>query len=374
MWPGVGADGCVRTASWYMDAASDTMTRRMWRRSRCAATLLRLPVLFLAQIKELVSRIQGLLDQIVDLPVPNVTGEIPVFVGVWEEIVDAIQLVLQEQVFQSIRVQIVDGTERVVEQIVVPRSTPQERVQNLTQEQIMDFPVSQILEERVQNRTQDQIAVSPVPQIMEAVVEVLPSTPQERVQNRTQERVPNPIVEQIGGVPVPQIQEVVLDGMRHVPQERMQHRVVEQMGDGLVRQIQEVILDGMRHASQERVLTRTLEQFVDVPVPQIMKGIVENDSACASRARTSRGADRLYDRAQDHGGHRGNDSACASHVRERVVEQIRDEPVHQIMKGVVEMTQCASRARARTSRGSDRERASAPHHGRYRGWYASCTT
>ena len=35
---------------------------------------------------------------------------------------------------------------------------------------------------------------------------------------------------------------------------------------------------------------------------------------------------------------------------------------------------CAPRAHARTSRGSDRDRASAPHHGRYRGWYAACTT
>ena len=57
--------------------------------------------LVFAQIKELVSRIQGLLDQIVDVPVPKVTGEIPVFVGVWEEIVDAIQPVPQEQVFEE---------------------------------------------------------------------------------------------------------------------------------------------------------------------------------------------------------------------------------------------------------------------------------
>ena len=70
--------------------------------SACSSSLV------LAQIKELVSRIQGLLDLIVDVPVPKVTGEIPVFVGVWEEIVEAIQLVRQEQVFQSVREQ---GTE-----------------------------------------------------------------------------------------------------------------------------------------------------------------------------------------------------------------------------------------------------------------------
>ena len=33
----------------------------------------------------------------------------------------------------------------------------------------------------MQNRKQEQFADSPVPQIMEAVVEVVPSTPQERV-------------------------------------------------------------------------------------------------------------------------------------------------------------------------------------------------
>ena len=78
--------------------------------------------------------------QIVDVPVPKVTGEIPVFVGVWEEIVDAIQLVPEEQFF----------------------------------------------EECVQNRTLEQIMDSPVPQIMEAV---WPSTPRERVQNRTPEQI-----------------------------------------------------------------------------------------------------------------------------------------------------------------------------------------
>ena len=45
----------------------------------------------------------------------------PFFVGVWEEIVEAIQPVPEEQVFQSIGEQIVEGTERVVEQIVPSR-------------------------------------------------------------------------------------------------------------------------------------------------------------------------------------------------------------------------------------------------------------
>ena len=61
VWPAVGVDGRVRTASRCMDAGSGTMTRRMWRLPRCAAT----------------SRIQGSSTR-VDVPVPKVTGEIPV--------------------------------------------------------------------------------------------------------------------------------------------------------------------------------------------------------------------------------------------------------------------------------------------------------
>ena len=71
-----------------------------------------------AQIKELVIRIQGPLDQFVDVPVPKITGEIPVFVGVWEDIVEAVQLVLQVQVFQGIGEQIVDGTVPTVMEVI----------------------------------------------------------------------------------------------------------------------------------------------------------------------------------------------------------------------------------------------------------------
>ena len=132
--------------------------------------------LVLAQIKELVSRILGLLDQIVDVPVPKVTGEIPVFVGVWEEIVDAIQLVPQEQVFE-------------------------ERVLNRTPEQTVGSPVPQITEEIVDSILEQTVG-SPVHQITEEIVEVVP---QERVQNR--------ILEQTVGSPVPQITEEILDSI-----------------------------------------------------------------------------------------------------------------------------------------------------------------
>ena len=129
--------------------------------------------LVLAQIKELVSRIQGLLDQIVDVPVPKVTGEIPVFVGVWEEIVDAIQPVPQEQVFEEcvqnrFPEQIMDSPVPQLMEAVVEEK-PQERVQNRVLEQIMDSPVPQLTEEIVE-RVQ-LVYDSPVPQIMEEIVE-----------------------------------------------------------------------------------------------------------------------------------------------------------------------------------------------------------
>ena len=88
----------------------------------------------------------GFLDQVVDVTVPKVTGEIPVFVGVWEEIVEAIQLVPEEQVWKSIREQIGDGTERVVEQIVVPRVQVSDRVVEqivIPQAQVSDCVVEQ---------------------------------------------------------------------------------------------------------------------------------------------------------------------------------------------------------------------------------------
>ena len=44
----------------------------------------------------------------------------------------------------------------------------------------------------MQNRKHEQIVDSPVPQIMEVGVQVSSSSPQECVQNRTQERVPVP--------------------------------------------------------------------------------------------------------------------------------------------------------------------------------------
>ena len=56
-------------------------------------------------------------------------------------------------------------------------------------------------QERVQNCTQEQITEFPVPQILEAVGQVLPSTPQDRVHNRTRKLFVD--------VPVPHIKEKI---------------------------------------------------------------------------------------------------------------------------------------------------------------------
>ena len=64
-------------------------------------------------------------------------------------------------------------------------STPQERVQHRTLEQIAEFPVPQFLGECVQNHTQEQIMNFPVPQNMEDYAGVVRATPQELVQNRS---------------------------------------------------------------------------------------------------------------------------------------------------------------------------------------------
>ena len=184
--------------------------------------------LVFAQIKELVSRIQGLLDQIVDVPVPQVTGEIPVFVGVWEEIVDAIQLVPQEQVFEEC------VQNRVLEQTVgspVPQITEEivEKVQL-----VYDSPVPQIMEEIVE-RVQLVDVGSPVPQITEEIVERLVDV----------------------GSPVPQITEEILDSVQLVDV------------DSPVPQITENFLDSV--------------QLVDVgsPVPQITEEVLDIDVGSA---------------------------------------------------------------------------------------------
>ena len=74
---------------------------------------------------------------------------------------------------------------------------------------------------------------SPLPQLMEAIVEVAPSVPQERVQNRT--------LEQIVDFPVPHLMEAIVEVVPSPPQECVQNRTLEQVR--VHSRIQEQIMD-----------------------------------------------------------------------------------------------------------------------------------
>ena len=125
-------------------------------------------------------------------------------------------------------------------------------------------------QERVQNRTLEQIVDFPVPRTMEAIVEVVPSLPQERVQNRT--------LEQIVGVPVPRTME-----------ERVPSRIQEQIMDLPVPQIMVAseaytgkvfTVDMCHHRGDQAYPVDTVGVNIkgldmEIPVPQIAEEIVE---------------------------------------------------------------------------------------------------
>ena len=93
----------------------------------------------------------------------------------------------------------------------------EEHVQNCTLEQTTEFPMEVVPstpQESVQNRTQEQI-VDSVPRVMKAVMEVVPPTPQESVQNRPRKLFVD--------LPVPLITEIMAN-VFGLPQERVQNR------------------------------------------------------------------------------------------------------------------------------------------------------
>ena len=225
------------------------------------------------RLERVVEQIVGTPEFIVDSPVPQLLEAVVEVIpkervqnGFLEQIAEKPVPHILEAVVTGARAESFPGAdcgytcimEAVVE--VLP-PTPQERVQNRTQEQIADTPVPQIMEECVQNSTVEQIMDSRVPQNMEAVVEVLPSTPKERVQNRTQE--------QIADTPVPQNMEAVGEVVPATPQECVQNRVGEQIvGFSVPQIVQESVQN--RTLEQVRVHSRIQEQIMDLPVPQIM--------------------------------------------------------------------------------------------------------
>ena len=200
----------------------------------------------------------------------------------WEPIVEGVQVIPQERVPYR--------TLEQIEGVLVPYITedgfpvvPQEREQNRFPEQIMDSLC--LSSWRQQNHTKEQIADTPVPQIMEAVVEVLPSTPQERVQIRTSELtmifpvpqiVQNRFPEQIMDSRVPQIMEAVVEVLPSTPQERVLNRTQEQIADTPVPQIMEAVGEVVLTSPQECVHNRAPELIVGFPVPQIVQESVQN--------------------------------------------------------------------------------------------------
>ena len=62
-------------------------------------------------------------------------------------------------------------------------------------------------------------------------------------------------------------------------------------------------------------LEQAVSLFVGVPVPQIMEDLVDGVQAAGARAEPSRRANRGRASAPNQGGRRGKDSACASRAR-----------------------------------------------------------
>ena len=206
-------------------------------------------------------------EPVVDVPVPQLIEASLPFVP-QERVLNRTQQIvgvpvlpiMEAAVEKCVGEQIVDCPLPQIMEAVWP-STPWERVQNRTPELIMDPPVPQLQDATLPSTPQEQIMDSRVPQIMEAVVQVLPSTPQERVQNCTQE--------QIADTPVPQIMEAVGEVVLTTPQECVQNRTPEQIVDLPVSQIVQESVQ-IRTLEQVRVHSRIQEQIVDLPVPQTM--------------------------------------------------------------------------------------------------------
>ena len=253
--------------------------------SACAATA---RAAFPLPPASLLVKLSSLLEQIADVlkviqqrivePIVDGPVQLAEFVGVWEQIVDVPVLRTME------------------DDVGVVRFTPQERVQNRTHEQISPMP--QLVEECVHNRTPEQIVDFPVPQIMEAAVDFLLPSPQERVQNC--------LSEQIVGFHVPQIVEECVQNRAQeqnadstVPQfmeAAVENCVGEQISNSFVPQFMGADVEIMHATPQVRMQTRTLEQTLAFPVPQFSEECVPDRYA---------GADYGLPCVSEHGSFRG---------------------------------------------------------------------
>ena len=198
--------------------------------------------------------------------------------------------------------------------VEVVREKPLERVQNRTQQPIVDSPVPQFMEAAVKNRFPKPIVDSTAPQIMEAVVEscVGEQIVDSPVPQFMEAAVENCVGEQIVDCPVPQIMEAVWPS---TPRERVQNRTPELVMDPPVPQLKEATLPS---TPQKRLLNRTQEQIVGVPVPLIMEAPVDVvlSYTTGARSESHAGADCRLPCASEHGRfHRG---ACSIVFRSRL--------------------------------------------------------
>ena len=132
-----------------------------------------------------------------------------------EEIVKVVKTVLQEQISERIRKQIVDvHVSQVVEQDTeVPKTSSRDRISQYTVERTLDVPVPEMVElpkvvsqSRIQQRTVEQIVDVPVPQAVKELAEVFRVFSQNRIQQRAVEQTMDTpatsLVEVIAEVPV----------------------------------------------------------------------------------------------------------------------------------------------------------------------------
>ena len=165
-----------------------------------------------------------------------------------EEIVKVVKTVLQEQISERIRKQIVDvHVSQVVAQATeVPKTSSRDRSLQCTAEQSLDVPV---------------------PEMVRQLVEVPKTVPQDRIRQRT--------VEQIVDVPFPQAVEELAEVFRVFSQDRIQQHAVEQTtsATSLVEMIVEMPVARTPEKTQQvaNTIVQHAVNTVEVERPKIIK-------------------------------------------------------------------------------------------------------
>ena len=223
---------------------------------------------------------------------------------VMEEIVEEINAVPWEQIYERIRKQIVDAyVSQIAEQDTeVPKTPSRDRTLQCAAEQIPNVPVPEMVEQlvevpetisqdRIQQRTVEQIVDFPVPQVVEELMEVSHVFLQDRVHQRFVEQIIEaPAIsldEQIVEVPVIQTpektQQLVNTHVQHVVDtvEVEKPKITELTVQRKKPNIQEKINQVTKHIKipQAQFLDKANDMLVDVqrqiPVVQTMQKTME---------------------------------------------------------------------------------------------------